>query len=332
MNTNSFAFPQNLAPAHSGVKSKASFPGLPFKWSALAFIGGFLLLLLLYPWASPNTQSGSTELIVSVIFISLLGIPHGAIDNVLYLKQHPQVSEKRFHLKYLLSIALTLSLWISFPVMGYIAFMLVSAFHFGESQFSHYALKPSRQKNTFQFFWGLSLLAGMTLYKLPEIGWATQTDASFQLFSGINNQWVAGTVLLVSGISAMAGLIYFVGARQMKWQDFLIECSLFFMIHLALYLFPLIIGFTLYFITLHSFKVLREEYQFLKGQANVENVRDFIKILFPFSAISILGIIGIYFLAQSGLFPQSFAYAFIILISCITVPHAHVMHRFYQEK
>lgn len=245
------------------------------------------------------------------------------------MQQHPDVKPLQFHLRYWAAIGLNLLVWVFFPVLGYISFILISAFHFGESQFSHYKLPKSLFKVVFQFLWGLSILAGMTFFNLGEIQVHMASNSSFMVFSGINNS-IGPLVLIVLGlVGVLAGLVYLLLSRQLQAKEFAVELGLFVLVHLALYLFPLIVGFTLYFITLHSFKVLREEFQFMQRESMADNLASFVKVLAPFSLMSILGVLGLFFLAQTNLFPQSFAYAFVILISCITVPHAYVMHKFY---
>ena len=157
--------------------------------------------------------SGQLDLIVAFTFISVLGIPHGAVDHVLFMQQHPDVKPLQFHLRYWAAIGLNLLVWVFFPVLGYISFMLISAFHFGESQFSHYKLPQSLFKMVFQFLWGLSMLAGMTFFNLGEIQVHMASDSSFMVFSGINNS-IGPLVLLVLGlVGVLAGLVYLLLSR-----------------------------------------------------------------------------------------------------------------------
>ncbi len=319
-----------LAPSGPGNHRRRF--ALPFKPSALAFLLGFGLMLWVYPPSDAPAISGAPELAVSMVLISLLGIPHGSIDNVLFLRQHPHVRKQRFHLTYLATITANVLLWIFFPLLGYVSFMFVSAFHFGESQFSHYALPKFRLKHAFHFTWGLSILAGMSFWNLPEISQLVQQDASFLAVSAVNNAMLLGIFLGLTLAGTLAGLVWLVSTGRLKTREFIVELVLLLFIQLALYLFPLIVGFSLYFLTLHSWKVLREEFDHVKASGLVTNLRGFIQLLTPFSLVSILGIAGLFALTQTGLFPQSFAYAFTILISCITVPHAYVMHHFYRQR
>ena len=305
---------------------------IPLQWPVILFLAGFSLLFLVAAGQDLPPVSTQLDLAIAVALFSLFGIPHGAVDHIIYLKQHQGLKPQQFHLRYLATIAANLTLWVFLPELGYLSFLLVSAFHLGESQFSHYKFRADKAKQVFQFLWGLSILSGMTFYNLDEIQFHMMADPSFAIFSGINNQVPAVILLILTSVATLFGLFWFRSSQQLSTSQFAIEIALIGLVHLALYLFPLVTGFTLYFITLHAFKVLREEFHFFKREKLAKNEAHFIKLLTPFSLVSIGGIVGLYFLAQTELFPQSFAYAFIILVSCITVPHAHVMHRFYLKK
>ena len=61
------------------------------------------------------------------------------------------------------------------------------------------------------------------------------------------------------------------------------------LIHLSFYTLPVIIGFTLYFTTLHSTRVLVEEFDYLKERKKIFNFGQFFKLLFPYSFLSGIG-------------------------------------------
>lgn len=92
---------------------------------------------------------------------------------------------------------------------------------------------------------------------------------------------------------------------------------------------PIIIGFTLYFVILHSLKVLNEEYRFLKASGVTQSLMGFIKLLTPFSLISLMGLFMLFGLIEFGILNISFGYCVLIMISSITLPHVFVMDKFY---
>ena len=104
-----------------------------------------------------------------------------------------------------------------------------------------------------------------------------------------------------------------------------------FLIHATFYLFPFIIGFTLYFVALHSIKVMNDEFKFLKDENNNFNIMSFLKLLAPYSILSIVGTSFLLILSYYNYIPYSIPFLAIIIISVITLPHAIVMNIFYNE-
>ncbi|MDP5121383.1 MAG: Brp/Blh family beta-carotene 15,15'-dioxygenase, partial [Spirosomaceae bacterium] len=92
---------------------------------------------------------------------------------------------------------------------------------------------------------------------------------------------------------------------------------------------PVLLGFTLYFVFLHSLKSLEDEFTFLKNSQQLQ-VWGFIKKLLPNTTISIaattLIFLGIYF----EYIDLSYGFVLFVLISSITFPHAFVMEKFYE--
>ena len=95
-------------------------------------IGVFIILNLFQGFTNISLEN---QLIYSSIFILLLGIPHGAIDHVLFFKKR-KMSQTKFYSIYLGLSFLFVILWHILPVISLILFLLISAFHFGESQFA----------------------------------------------------------------------------------------------------------------------------------------------------------------------------------------------------
>ena len=104
------------------------------------------------------------------------------------------------------------------------------------------------------------------------------------------------------------------------------------LIHVTFYLFSVLIGFTLYFIFLHSLKVLKQEYQFLKKNNSNLRPTEFVKMLLPFTGLSIFFLIIFYIGIVIGVLNISTFLFLIIGISVITLPHVFIMANFYNTK
>ena len=111
-------------------------------------VGIFIILNLFQGFTHISLEN---QLIYCSILILLLGIPHGAIDHVLFFKKR-KMSQFKFYSIYLGLSLLFVILWHILPITSLILFLLISAFHFGESQFADvYFKKP--MKYLFYFFW-----------------------------------------------------------------------------------------------------------------------------------------------------------------------------------
>ena len=119
--------------------------------------------------------------------------------------------------------------------------------------------------------------------------------------------------------------------KKINPERLLSETFLLFLIHLTFYLFPFIIGFTLYFVALHSLKVMNDEFIFLKKENTQFSILDFLKMLAPYSILSIFFTTILLSLSYLNYIPYSIPFLSIMIISVITLPHAIVMNIFYNE-
>jgi beta-carotene 15,15'-dioxygenase len=267
------------------------------------------------------------QLVYSAIFILLVGIPHGAIDHVLFFKKR-KISQFRFYTVYLGLIVAFFAMWHFSTIYSLIFFLIISAFHFGESQFSDIQVK-SILKNLFFFLWGLSLLSTLIFYNLDELNKITLFfDDTVSLEHIYKNNNIS-SLFYLTNISTILLMIIFVPIKKIKIERFFSELFLLFLIHITFFLFPFIIGFTLYFVVLHSLKVMNDEFMFFKNENPAFNIKEFIILLAPYSLLSIFFTTILLLLAQYNYIPYSVPLLSIMIISVITLPHAIVMNIFY---
>ena len=107
------------------------------------------------------------------------------------------------------------------------------------------------------------------------------------------------------------------------------EALLFGLIHLCFYTLPLLVGFTIYFSTLHSMQVLLEEFDYLKKRMMKLSMADFILLVTPYTLISIVGLAILLVLSHFQIIAISGTLLVFIVISILTLPHSIVMDNFY---
>ena len=289
-------------------------------------IGIFILLNIFEGFKEISIEN---QLIYSSLSILLFGIPHGAIDHIIFFKKR-QLTKLKFYLVYLGLIVGFVLMWHIAPVLSLILFLLISAFHFGESQFEDIKITKVL-KNTFFFFWGIALLATLIYYNINELANVTAYFDDTLAFEKVYDIKKVTILYYVTNIITIASMILMAVYKQIKIERLLSEFFLLFLIHITFFLFPFIIGFTLYFVVLHSLKVMQDEIEFFKKDNPKFSILDFLKLLAPYSILSIFFTTILLLLSYYTYIPYSIPFLSIVIISVITLPHAIVMNIFYNE-
>ena len=289
-------------------------------------IGIFIILNLFQGFTNISLEN---QLIYSSIFILLLGIPHGAIDHVLFFKKR-KMSQLKFYSIYLGLSLVFVVLWHLAPIASLIFFLLISAFHFGESQFADISFKKT-YRFTFYFFWGLCLLSSLMFYNVSELYEITSYFDDTIVLDKIYNKEKIGVFFYLTNFITILSIIALLFLNKIEKDRLFSELFLLFLIHITFFLFPFIIGFTLYFVALHSLKVMNDEFNFLKKEDKSFTILNFLKLLAPYSILSVFGTTVLLILSYYNHIPYSIPFLSIIIISVITLPHAIVMNIFYNE-
>jgi Brp/Blh family beta-carotene 15,15'-monooxygenase len=266
--------------------------------------------------------------------ILLLGVPHGAVDLLVAAasnqQQNKTFSSVRFLTIYITRLTLFAFLLWFFPVIGNIIFVLFAAYHFGETDL--YYFKTDRLSGKlFVMTYGLLILGMILLHHFETL------IPMFNLFpSGIKaNDFIQfilhyrNMMLIVILMSFMITAIYYFWNHETDSYH-----SEKFIIHLALlvsilYLLPMILSFTFYFIIWHSFLSLNNIVTFLKTNSDFSLRKTIRQMIF----YSLLALTGILIVATGGfLFMRSdlmVVYIFLGL-AVLTAPHLQVMHEMYR--
>ena len=269
------------------------------------------------------------QVIGSIILISLFGIPHGAIDNIIYLSSN-KITKVRFYLIYLVTIIIYCFFWWLMPIISLVFFLFLSSYHFGESQLVDYSFV--NKKRIIYLFWGSALLSTLIFYNNNELLLLSNRFIDTENFSQVFNVLIFKYIFYFSNLFIISFLVYENYKLNISNQQLMNEIFLLILIHITFYLFPIIISFTLYFIFLHSIKVLKQEFDYLKSLQSDLNILNFIKLLCPHTLLSIVFLVVLLFLMNFGFINISVFLFSIIGISVITLPHAIIMSNFYNKK
>lgn len=276
---------------------------------------GIALLFILFPSIPQEVQ-----FVVFGLLLVLVGIPHGGIDHLIHNPQIGPAGLLRFILRYLLLMLAYGLIWWLLPLAALLAFLGMSAYHFGQSHFigrpQHAYLDGLLFVCKGSFFLAVILFGNwqQTLEILQPI---TTVELSTTQRLSILGLLLGATLLT----QRMKG-------DSLRWEDavdyLLLSPLLFFS--------PLLISFIVYFGFWHSLPSMLAEYAYLKTIPAFDSPAKFGKQLLPFSGISLVGIglllvLGMEFLESSELY-----LLFFILVSLISLPHILYMDTFLKGK
>lgn len=254
-----------------------------------------------------------------LLILVTIGIPHGAIDHLL---ERPKFDRKFlffFILKYLLIIGIYLVLWIFAPLFSLVAFILMSAYHFGQSHFIHSPIEK---------FKAITYLSLGSFY-LSVIFWGDfeTTSSIVGTVVSIEKFEMLGKYLIFS-LFAFTAMLIWANKKNTSWlwiAEMLVLGTLLFTL-------PLFLGFILYFGFWHALPSMAFEFKTLKSSLGISGLKPFILKLLPFSTISILGIFLILWFVNGTMKQEQMILLFFILVSLISAPHIWFMNRFIENQ
>ena len=295
----------------------------------------FIFLVCLYALFFIYEAIGGVQIENQIIYCSMLiiayGIPHGALDHNLFFKTK-HTSQIKFYSIYLGLVLSFVLLWVYNPTLSLALFLFISAFHFGESQFEDIEIKKYSHSLLLYLVWGLSLLINLIFYNINELNDLTTFFEDTESFYYLYNHEFVSYGFISFNLATVCMLFNLLHKKIINWNRLFSEIFLFGLIHLTFYLFPFIIGFTLYFVVLHSIRVMKYEYDFFKKESDNFNLIIFLKLVTPFTLLSLFFTGLVFVSSYFEIISISIPLLSLIIISAITLPHAIVMHIFYQFK
>lgn len=297
---------------------------------------GIITLLVLVPYQLGWVLPLGFDTWVLIFSLAVTGIPHGAIDHVIYLQNRKGNSPngnllKSFFVPYLFMIGLTFLLWFLIPEMMFWFFLAVAAYHFGQSQLYYIHLpQKSRSKTVLYISWGIFILSTLWIFHWEEQSAIIQSVFTWKLdANGILYQSIF-IAAVISGVLTIAMLLSLfrkgILAGKMLIQEILV---LMLLSALFKYTTPFM-AFAIYFGLWHAARVMITEYHFLKMEKkNQLNLVSFVKSFFPFSLLSFIGLGLLFWVSQLLQASISPFMLFLIFISALTMPHAYFMERMY---
>jgi len=261
--------------------------------------------------------------------IVLLGIPHGALDHIFFLRKKPGNNAPLFYVKYLGLIVFTGVLWFIIPTLSFLLFLLISAYHFGQSQF-YYIQGSKWLKHTVFLSWGTFILS-LIIYANPAECGRIFTSLKWLDAELLLNEYIWSAATSFSFIVMVISLAYATIRHQIQFKQLLFEIGVLTVLCFLALVTNAVFTFTIYFGIWHSFRSLIIEYESIQSESKRISMAKFLVLIVPFSLVAIILMTTAYFILPQFLSGISPYMIFIIGISMLTVPHLFVMYDLYEK-
>ena len=293
----------------------------PYSWSArvrprlsrvpaetAVFASLALVTLVAFALGLP-LPSFTVQVVLLGVLVGTLGLPHGALDPLIARRAglwHTPLGFVGFNLAYILVVVGVVLLWLTAPVASLVAFLLVSAVHFGSDWNANRAL------------W-LRFLAGFGLLSVPALSHPAQVSAAYVLLAGDGGAVVASVQESLGPLALASLLLAAVVALRHRAHE---SIEILLATVLALATEPLVF-FLLYFCALHSFRHLRAGFHAERGGGRVSGL-----IVLVYTVVPIVMVGGaLVWLGPGGALNEQILQVVFIGLAGLTVPHMIVVTR-----
>ena len=262
--------------------------------------------------------------LICLFLILSIGVSHGSLDNVKgekLFKIFGINSLLIFYLSYILIAVVVIILWVLFPSISLVVFLIVASYHFGKEDTQFLVNEDSHLNQLFFFIKGsLIILTPMyfhfdetiNIFKLLLI----ENENFYELLNFIETNKI-----LLFGIilSTFINILFFVENFEIK--KFAIFLDYFSILILNYYFSPLL-AFTLYFCFLHSIRHSITLIVELDKNNLSLGLKIFIKKALPLTILTAaICLIGLYFINNTYNFDSSILKIIFIGLASLTFPH-----------
>lgn len=257
---------------------------------------------------------------VAYALILTFGVLHGANDITLIASiSNKNSSSKKLLLVYLSAVGVVSLLFLISKGAALLFFILISAYHFGEQHLGEHLQKEDKLKMLLFLFYGITILFLIFTIKVNEVinviadvsGWVLEKS----MF------WKTLTVVSVGLL-----LIAFKLTRDGVLKVNLVKETFYLGVLAVVFAnSSLVWGFAIYFIFWHSLPSLKDQLDFLYGQATKKDVLKYLKTSSLYWAISIGGLFGLYWFLKDSV--DFFITVVLYVLAAITFPHVLVMSK-----
>ena len=262
-------------------------------------------------------SSGNALNLICFFLIASIGVSHGSLDNFKGRKLFNIYKIKNFiffYMSYILISILTIVIWINFPNLTLLIFLIVAAYHFGKEDGIN-ALINFPAKNFLYFLRGsIIILAPLVLH----------TDETIQIFNFLSGPKSAETIYLLKELKVFEIYLFLsVIICHFVFTKSSFSYNLDALSIIALnYCFEPFLAFTIYFCFLHSIRHILS----LSSELNKKSIKKglclFLGKSIPLTIITaLIFIVSLIFLNSLNEFDEAIYKVIFIGLASLTFPH-----------
>ena len=256
--------------------------------------------------------------IFCLFLILIIGISHGALDNIKGAKLLELFGYKNtvsFYLTYIFISLLIIIFWLIFPNIVLLLFLIVAAYHFGKED-TVFSFRRKFFISEFLFF-----LKGSAVIIAPLLLKREETNEIFNIlnFNFFEAEFFKNNFLITMLCLSFLSSLYISKKKSLEFKGIMI-LDFFSLVILNLFLSP-ILAFTLYFCFLHSIRhsislIFELDKSFKSG------LRKFISKAIPLTiATGVIFLLAIFFLNNFYKLDEAIYKVIFIGLASLTFPH-----------
>ncbi|NND78563.1 MAG: beta-carotene 15,15'-dioxygenase, Brp/Blh family [Maribacter sp.] len=267
--------------------------------------------------------------IIGLCLIVLGGIPHGAndwrVDQLLSGKINLKSPSIRFFIRYLLVALGFVLVWILMPFRALIIFLVISAYHFGQSEMERILTTPENKRLPF-LLWGVFALG------FPLILHWGETIRYIETLTATQLPLINSTPIILITVSSILilFLLFQTASNQINGSQLGYLLTSMAILILIFSTTSLLLGFAVYFVVWHSTDAIHLQLEFINRKKKYE-IKNWIKDTMPFSILAIFFLVAVMFLIEFD-DVQSLGALVFIFISAITIPHMLITEKMVDSK
>ena len=256
--------------------------------------------------------------------ILTFGIIHGANDILILLKGKKKTNEivLKSTIKYLSVVILISFIFFNFSEVSLLFFVLFSAYHFGEQQWTIFGSNQSKSISLFYFFFGLLIFSMLFLFN--------KSDVSNIVFE-ITKIHISENIYSLGFIfSSICTLLLIILNYQILKKQLLHQLALLVVMLLVFFTYELLPAFAIYFVFFHSIPSILEQSEYLFGNSpSKENFKKFLLKGASYWILAMVFLLTMYLVLKNSI---DFSLAiFFSFLAAITFPHVLVIYKMKSE-